>query len=76
MLPLLGTGEVKSRSRSGRNLKRNQPSLFRGKSPGFVNLLLCQHVAKLASPQYSYRFVVKSRGRHARRRALLREVTQ
>ena len=28
-------------------LKRNAQPLFRGKSPGFVNLFLCQHVAKL-----------------------------
>ena len=37
---------------SVRMLKRNAQSLFRGKLPGFVNLLLCQHVAKLAgTPQ-------------------------
>jgi hypothetical protein len=29
-------------------LKRNEQPLFRGDSPDFVNLLLCQHVAKLA----------------------------
>ena len=28
-------------------LKGNEQPLFRGKSSGFVNLLLCQHVAKL-----------------------------
>jgi hypothetical protein len=28
-------------------LKGNEQPLFRGESSGFVNLLLCQHVAKL-----------------------------
>ena len=28
-------------------IKRNEEPLFRGESSGFVNLLLCQHVAKL-----------------------------
>jgi hypothetical protein len=28
-------------------LKRNAQPLFRGESPGFINLLLRQHVAKL-----------------------------
>jgi len=32
---------------SVRKLQCNQQPLFRGESPGFVNLLLCQHVAKL-----------------------------
>lgn len=32
---------------SVRKLKRNEQPLFRGESPGFVDLLLCQHVAKL-----------------------------
>ena len=27
-------------------LKRNAQPLFRGESPGFVNLFLCQHIAK------------------------------
>jgi len=30
-----------------RKLKRNEQPLFWGESPGFVNLFLCQHVAKL-----------------------------
>jgi len=29
-------------------LKGNEQPLFRGESSGFVNFLLCQHVAKLA----------------------------
>jgi hypothetical protein len=33
-------------SGSVRKLKRNEQPLFRGKSPGIINLLLCQHIAK------------------------------
>jgi hypothetical protein len=45
-LSLRGTGAMESGG-SVRKLKRNEQPLLRGKSPGFVNLLLCQHVAKL-----------------------------
>ena len=45
-LTLLGTSPVESGGSVGK-LKRNAQPLFRGESTGFVNLLLCQHVAKL-----------------------------
>jgi len=48
-LTFLGTGAVNSGG-SVRKLKRNAQPLFRGESPGFFNLLLCQHVAKLTGP--------------------------
>lgn len=48
-LTLLGTSPVESCGSVGK-LKRNAQPLFRGESPGFVNLLLCQHVAKLTGP--------------------------
>ena len=51
-LILLGTSTVKQGS-SVRMLKRNQQPLLRGESPDFVNLLLCQDAAKLASPHNS-----------------------
>ena len=41
----LETGAVESGG-SARKLQCNQQPLFRGESPGFVDLLLCQHVAK------------------------------
>jgi hypothetical protein len=34
-------------------LERNEQPLFRGESAGFVNLPLCQHVAKLTGPSRS-----------------------
>ena len=34
-------------------LERNKQPLFRGESAGFVNLPLCQHVAKLTGPPRS-----------------------
>ena len=34
--------------RGVRKLKRDEQPLFRGESPGFINLLLHQHIAKLA----------------------------
>mgnify|MGYP001193013153 FL=1 len=40
------TGSVESGG-SVRKLKRNALPLFRDESPSFVNLLFCQHVAKL-----------------------------
>ena len=46
-LMLLGTCAMKS-SGSVRKLKRDEQPLFRGNSPGFVDLPLGQHVAKLA----------------------------
>ena len=52
-LPFFGTGEVKSRCSSVRNLKRNQQPLFRGESPGFVDFPLSRYVDTLASPHYS-----------------------
>lgn len=51
-LMLLGTRAVESGHSIGK-LKGNEHPLFRGKSLGFVNLLLCQHLANLASPHYS-----------------------
>ncbi len=48
-LRLLETGTVKNGS-SVRKLKRDEQSLFRGKSPGFVDLPLNQHIAKLTRP--------------------------
>jgi hypothetical protein len=46
-LTLLGTRAVESGGSVGK-LKRNEQPLFRGESAGFVNLLLREHVAKLA----------------------------
>lgn len=34
-------------------LKRNEQPLFKGESPGLIDLLFLQHVAKLTSPHYS-----------------------
>ena len=51
-LMLLGTCAMKS-SGSVRELKRDEHPLFRGKSPGFVDLPLGQHVAKLTGPSRS-----------------------
>lgn len=45
-LTLFETGAMESDGSVGK-LKRNEQPLFRGESPGFVNLLLCQHVTKL-----------------------------
>jgi hypothetical protein len=45
-LMLHETGTVESGG-SVRKFKRNVQPLLMGESPGFVNLLLCQHVAKL-----------------------------
>ncbi len=50
-LTLRGTGTVGS----VRKLKRNAQLLFRRKSLGFVNPLLCQHLAKLAGTARSIR---------------------
>ena len=49
---LLGTGAVESGGSVGK-LERNEQPLFRGESSGFVNLLLCQHVAKLTGTSRS-----------------------
>jgi len=65
-LTFLGTSKVERGSSGVRKLKCNQLALFRGESPGFVDFLLCQHVVKLASPHYSWRFVTKSHSRIAR----------
>ena len=46
-LTLLGTSMVESGGSVGK-LKRNAQPLFKGESPGLLNLLLCQHVTKLA----------------------------
>jgi len=51
-LTLLGTRAVESGGSIGK-LKRNEQPLFRGESTGFVNLLLCQHVAKLTGTSRS-----------------------
>jgi hypothetical protein len=51
-LTLLGTSAVESGGSVGQ-LMRNEQPLFRGKSPGFIDFLLCQPVAKLVSPYYS-----------------------
>jgi hypothetical protein len=51
-LTLRGSGAVESNASVGK-LKRNTQPLFRGESPGFVNLLLCQHVAKLTGTSRS-----------------------
>jgi hypothetical protein len=45
-LTLLATSTVESGG-SVRKFKRNVQPLLMGESPGFVNLLLCRHVAKL-----------------------------
>jgi len=49
---LLGGSAVESAGSIGK-LKCNEQPLFRGMSPGFVDLLLRQDVAQLASPHYS-----------------------
>ncbi len=46
-LTLRRTGAVKSGDSVGK-LKRNEQSLFRDESPGFIDLPFRQHVAKLA----------------------------
>jgi hypothetical protein len=51
-LTLLGTGAVESGGSIGK-LQCNQQPLFRGESPGFVNLLFRRHIAKLADLHYS-----------------------
>ena len=51
-LMLLGTCAMKS-SGSVRKLKRDKLPLFWGKSPSFIDLLLCQHVAKLTGSSRS-----------------------
>ena len=51
-LTLLATSAVEGGSSVGK-LKRNAQPLFRSESPGFVNLLLCQHVAKLTGTSRS-----------------------
>ena len=51
-LTLRGTIKVKNGSSVGKHKRTAQP-LLRGESPGFVNLLLCQHVASLVGAQRS-----------------------
>jgi hypothetical protein len=51
-LTLLGTGAVESGCSVGK-LQQIQQSLFRGELPGFVNLLLGQHIAKLTGSSRS-----------------------
>ena len=73
-LTLLGTSIVESGGNVGK-LKRNAQSLFGGELSRFVNLLLCQHVAKLASPIIhdgsSRNRAVANRDRHALPRKLM-----
>lgn len=51
-LTLLGTRAVESGGSVGK-FERNEQPLFRGESAGFVNLLLRQHVSKLAGTSRS-----------------------
>lgn len=51
-LTLPGTRAVESGGSVGK-LKGNEQSLFRGESSSFVNLLFCQHVAKLTGTSRS-----------------------
>ena len=52
-LTFRGTGTVESGG--GGKLKRDEPPLFRGKSPSVVNLPLSQHVAKPAGGREAFR---------------------